>query len=109
MKKLTNTEDELKKSVASKKSVQLLKTDVPITSIFQAKKIRLQVNFWRASTRTDIMEFATIYNSEVWEQKRGWLSYHFNFERNHDFLKSTSLCFLLNNKVNLNTVKAKRN
>ena len=31
-----------------------------------------------------------------------WLFYYFNFERNHDVLKSKSPCILLNKYVNFN-------
>ena len=34
-----------------------------------------------------------------------WLFCYFNFERNHDVLKSTSPCFLLNKKVSFNKDK----
>ena len=36
----------------------------------------------------------------VWEQKRAWLFYYFNFERNYDVLKSKTPCFLLNKNIN---------
>ena len=42
------------------------------------------------------------HRGEVWKQKRVWLSYYFNFERNYDFFKSKCRCFFLNKKPNFN-------
>ena len=44
----------------------------------------------------------------VWEQNCVWLFYYLNFERNYDFLKSKSLCFLLSKKINFK-IKTKQN
>ena len=45
------------------------------------------------------------WNSDIRQQKRVWLFYYFNFERNYDVFKSKSLCILLNKNKNFNEIE----
>ena len=52
---------------------------------------------------SDIIEsklLVAFKKSDIWEQNCVWLFNHFNFERNHDVLKSKSPCTLFNKNVN---------